>query len=99
MTDEELLRRSAEAGQLLQNPLLQEALAGLERGAVDALSACDVNDTKRLQTLALALQGVRAVKRRLELWVGEGERAALKHIEREERPRNRFTRVVNALRT
>jgi hypothetical protein len=76
MTDEELISRAVRARQILDDPLFIEAWDGLDAGAIHAIATCSTDDTKRLQTLTQALQTVRAVRRRFEVWIAEGEETA-----------------------
>ena len=99
-TDGEILQRAIEADQLLQHPLIREAFDGLEQGAVARLASADTNDPGLLRTLTQSLQTVRAVRRRFEVWVAEGEAAAQRMQDEEERPsllarfHNRFRRAA-----
>lgn len=76
--------RGNEARQVLDNALFMEAWAGLEAGAIERIAACDVTDTKALQTLAMSLQTLRAVRRRFEVWMVDGEQAAKDMIRKTE---------------
>lgn len=95
---EEAILRANRARQILDDPLFIEAFEGLEKGAIERISACDTHDKERLQTLALSLQTIRAVRHRFQLWVADGEDAARRQIQREEAPslinrlNNRFRR-------
>ena len=81
---EKILRGNA-ARQVLESALFIEAWEGLEAGAVERLAACDTSDTKTLQTLTMGLQTLRAVRRRFEVWMVDGEQAAKDLIRGEER--------------
>lgn len=78
---EELIARAERARQIVEDPLFAQAWTGLEQGAVERLAACDTTDTRRLQALTMALQTVRAIRQRFEVWIAEGRDAA----ERQER--------------
>lgn len=94
--NEESILRGTRAAQLLADPLLTEAFDGLERGAVERLANCDANDAKTLQSLTLALQTVRAVRRRFTVWVAEGKDEAERQIKREMQPPGVLSRFRRA---
>jgi hypothetical protein len=96
MTPDEKLIRANRAQQLLSEPLLIEAWDGLEEGAIERIAACDASDAKTLQALTLALQAVRAVRRRFEVWVIEGKDEAQRQERQAEKPglMSRFRRAA-----
>ncbi len=85
MSDEKIIRANR-AQQILDDPLFIEAFEGLEAGAIEALSACDVHNKERLQTLTMGQQTIRAVRRRFALWVAEGADEAKRQMRREDAP-------------
>lgn len=82
----EKILRASRAEQILNDPLFIEAFDGLEKGAIERLSSCDVHDRDRIATLTMGLQTIRAVRRRFELWIHEGADEAKRQIQREDNP-------------
>lgn len=80
---EELIARAERARQILADPVFIEAWEGLEAGAIERIAACDTTDTKKLQTLTMALQTVRAIRRRMEVWIAEGKDAAEREMRKQ----------------
>lgn len=78
------IERGNRARQIIEDPLFIEAWEGLERGAIERLAAADANDTDTLRSLTMSLQTVRAVRRRMEVWMAQGKDAAERQIRREQ---------------
>jgi hypothetical protein len=81
---EESTRRAKHAEVLLNDPLLKEAFASLERDYIEAWKATSVVQTDARERLWQALQIVGKVRDHLALLVADGKVAA-KEIERIER--------------
>lgn len=84
MSPDELIQRGERARQIINDPLYIEAWEGLEIGCVERLAACDTNDAKTLQALTQSLQTVRAVRRRMAVWIAEGQEAAERLMRKEQ---------------
>lgn len=85
MTQERILRGNR-ARQILDDPLVVEAFQGIEKGAIERLAACDLNDQKRMQTLTMSLQSVRAFRHLFQIWIADGEDAARKAMQEQHEP-------------
>lgn len=85
MTQERILRGNR-ARQILDDPLVVEAFQGIEKGAIERLAACDLNDHKRMQTLTMSLQSVRAFRHLFQIWIADGEDAARKVMQEQHEP-------------
>lgn len=92
----DLISRGEAAARLLDDPLLKETLEMLEAGAVQSLRACDVNDTKTLQTLVMGLQAVGGFRGALESVMRTGSNKK-EQIEQEgilQTLRGKFSRAI-----
>jgi hypothetical protein len=66
------IQRGAEAEQLLTNPLLKEAFAGVKAKLVEKLEEVPLGDIDTQHEIALSLQLLKTVRRYLENWVQDG---------------------------
>jgi hypothetical protein len=74
-TPEEMQRRAVMAQQLLENPLLQEAVGALEADLVAQLRAVSLADSEAHTRLVMAFQISSAVSRYLWGAINDGARA------------------------
>lgn len=81
------IARGERARQIVEDPLWIEAWTKLRDGAIHELGQADVNDTKRLQSLTLALQTIEQHRRIMEVWITAGREAAMQQRKRDERGR------------
>jgi hypothetical protein len=66
------IQRGVEAEQLLANPLLKEAFAGVKAALVASLEDVPIGDIDTHHQIALSLQALKTVRRYLENWVQGG---------------------------
>lgn len=76
MTPEETLARAESAKRLLQDPLVIEALATIERDVVEAFYACPVRDTEGMRILQTNLRLARQFKGILQGTIDKGKLAS-----------------------
>jgi hypothetical protein len=84
LSTEEKVARAERARQILHDELFLEAWDGLEEGAIERIAVTDATDIPKLQALTLSLQTIRAVRRRMEIWIAEGKDAAAREAKRQE---------------
>jgi hypothetical protein len=76
MTDEERIQRGHEANRLANDPLLVEALADMERAAVDALVSAKPGEDDLRRCLAERIRVIRGFRAALETTIAVGSQAA-----------------------
>ena len=81
MTPEEKIRRAHSAERLLQDEVYREAWASLDAALIQHWAQTSPSDITNRERYFHQLQGLRAVKTKLEAWVTEGK-AAVAEIER-----------------
>ena len=81
MTPDEKINRANSALRLLQDEVYREAWASLDAALIAAWSQTTPGDLTNRERYFHQLQGLRAVKTKLETWVTEGK-AAVAEIER-----------------
>jgi len=83
MTPAEILARAASAARILEDPLVAEALATIERDVVEAFFACPVRDTEGMRILQTDLRLARQFKGILQGAMERGKLAAHELREKE----------------
>ena len=66
------IQRGQEAEQLVNNPLLKEAFAGVKAKLIEKLEEVPIGDLDTQHEIALSLQLLKTVRRYLENWVQDG---------------------------
>lgn len=66
-------QRAAQAQQILNSELVQEALQVIEKMAVEKIASCDLADEKTLKSMTGILQSSRAFRSMFENWVALGQ--------------------------
>lgn len=69
--------RAARAQQLLDDPLLQEAFAEIEKAVTEALAGANLSDLAALQRHTAALQAVRNLRQQFQSVVTTGAQASI----------------------
>jgi hypothetical protein len=72
-TTQEVVERANQAARVLADPTLQKAFAGVRESLITALESSMMGDSATHHEIALSLQSLKAVRRQLEKWVGDGE--------------------------
>jgi len=67
------LVRAERSKQILDDPLVREAFAGVEAGLVSAMKQSAVNDETTHHHLVLSLQALGSVRREFEKWIAGGQ--------------------------
>ena len=83
MTPAEILTRSENAKRILDDPLVIEALATIERDVIEAFHACPVRDTEGMRILQTDLRLARQFKGILQGAIERGKLVANDLRERE----------------
>ncbi len=81
MTPEDKIKRANSAQRLLQDEVYREAWASLDAALIQHWAQTSPSDITNRERYFHQLQGLRAVKSKLETWVSEGK-AAVTEIER-----------------
>lgn len=81
MTPDEKVRRAQSAERLLQDEVYREAWSSLDAALITHWAQTSPSDITNRERYFHQLQGLRAVKTKLETWVSEGK-AAVAEIER-----------------
>jgi len=72
------IQRGEEAEQLLKNPLLKAAFAGVRDKLIEKLEETPIGDIDTQHEIALMLQTIKTVRKYLENWVRDGQLEANK---------------------
>lgn len=81
MTPEQRKIKGREAKQLLENPLLKEAFAAVDRYIDDQAFSCSPDDAVRAQRIIVSKQLLQAVKREIIRKIEDGEVAEIQIAE------------------
>lgn len=93
MSPEESLARASRAKQILDDPLIAEALAGIERDVIEAFYACPTRDLEGMRILQTDLRLARQFKGMLQGMIERGKLAAHELREKETLAQQALRRV------